>query len=131
MTSSTLLQTATGGSPRVVALAFVGLFVTAVSSLVVAYLIVRGYRRNRDPARLYLAVGLVLLTTAPIALQFALTNVGVPAGVRSAAANASKLLGLAAMLYAVYVVSRPPDASRPRRTRGPDRDAERSDEVES
>ena len=97
------LQTATGGSPTVVALTLAGLLVTAGLALAVAYLLVRGYRRNRDPARLYLAVGLVLLTTGPIALQLVLTNATdvSPVG-RAAAANASKLLGLAAVLYAIY-----------------------------
>jgi hypothetical protein len=99
---------ATGGSPTVVALALLGLLVTALLSLVVAYLVVRGYRRNRNRARLYLAVGLVLLTTVPIVLQFWLTNfTDVSAGGRSVAANASKLAGLAAMLYAVYGAARP------------------------
>lgn len=113
MSARTALQTATGGSPAVVAFTLIALLVTALLSLVVASLLVRGYRRNRDPGRLYLAVGLVLLTTGPIALQFALSNLTTASpGVRSAAANASKLFGLAAMLYAIYGVGRPRDGSR-------------------
>lgn len=106
MVPMTPLQTATGGSPLVVALTLVGLLVTGVLALVVAYLVARGYRRNRNRARLYLAVGLVLLTTGPIALQLVLTNFTdvAPVG-RSMAANASKLLGLGAMLYAIYGVA--------------------------
>lgn len=97
------LQTATGGSPFIVAVTLVGLLVTAALALVVAYLLVRGYRRNRNRARLYLAVGLVLLTTGPIVIQLVLTNATEvsPVG-RAAAANASKLLGLGAVLYAIY-----------------------------
>lgn len=117
------LQTATGGSPFVVALALVGLLVTAVLSLGVTYLLVRGYRRNRNRARLYLAIGIILLTTGPIAIQLALTNFTTMSGVgRSAAANASKLLGLGVMLYAIYGVSRP----RTIRTKN---DSDRSDQV--
>ncbi|MFC6824564.1 DUF7521 family protein [Halopelagius fulvigenes] len=120
--AGTLLQTATGGSSVVVTLAFLGLLLTGFLSLVVAYLVIRGYRRNRDRARLYLAVGLVLLTVGPFGIQLALTNfTDVSAVGRSAAANASKLAGLAAMLYAVYGASRP-------RGRGSD-DAGRAEEV--
>ena len=121
MPARTALQTATGGSPTVVALTLLALLVTALLALVVAAVVIRGYRRNRDPGRLYLAVGLLLLTTGPIALQFALSNLTTASlGVRSAAANASKLLGLAAILYAIYGVTRPRGGSRP----GPDRRAE-------
>lgn len=112
---------ATGGSVLVVVLALVGLLLTAALSLVVAYLIVRGYRRNRNRARLYLAIGLVLLTTGPIVIQLLLTNFTTASQVsRSAAANASKLLGLGAMLYAIYGGMSP-------RTTGPN--ADRSDRV--
>ncbi len=105
---STLQTTATGGSPLVIALVFVCLLLTAVLSLAVAGLVIRGYRRNRDGARLWLALGLILLTTGPIVLQLVLTNfTGVSAVDRSAAANASKLLGLGAVLYAIYGVTRP------------------------
>ncbi|GAA0200601.1 hypothetical protein ACFFQF_01155 [Haladaptatus pallidirubidus] len=111
MDARILLQQSTngiGGSPLVIVLALLGLFVTVALSLVVAYLVVRGYRRNRNRARLFLAAGLILLTTGPILIQLVLTNfMAVPAVVRSAAANASKLLGLGAMLYAIYGVSNP------------------------
>ena len=124
MQVSVLLQTATGGSPFVIVLALLGLFFTAGLSLVVAYLVIRGYRRNRNRARLYLAVGLVLLTAGPILIQLVLTNVTTmsPVG-RSAAANASKLLGLGAMLYAIYGVTRPRTTARMKRG------SDRSDEV--
>lgn len=123
MQVSTLLQTATGGSPLVVVLVLFGLLLTAGLSLVVAYLVVRGYRRNRNRARLYLAVGLVLLTAGPIVIQLVLTNVTTisPVG-RSAAANASKLLGLGAMLYAIYGLTRPRTTTRIKR------DSDRSNE---
>lgn len=105
---------ATGGSPAVIALVFISLLLTTVLSLAVAYLLFQGYRRNRDAGRLALAVGLVLLTTVPFVAQFVLTNVtSVPPVTRSAVANASKLLGLVAMLYAIYGVSRSVVARQP------------------
>lgn len=106
MRPSIFLQT-TGGPREIVALALLGLIVTALVSLVVAYVIVRGYRNNRDRGRLYLALGLVLLTTGPIMIQLVLTNLTAVSELsRSAAANASKLLGLGAILFAIYGVSR-------------------------
>lgn len=118
-----ILQTAEGGSPLVVALALIGLLVTAGLSLGVAYVLLRGYQRNRNQARLYLALGLVFLTAGPILIQLLLTNfTAVSAVGRSAGANASKLLGLGAILYAIY------GASRPRATSSKD-DADHSEQV--
>lgn len=120
--SPTPLQTATGGSPFVVAIAFFGLLLTAGSSLVVAYLVMQGYLQNRNRARLYLAVGLVLLTTGPIVIQLVLTNATAVSDVgRSAAANSSKLLGLGAMLYAIYGVERSRATTRAKRDSDSDR----------
>lgn len=125
MHSITLLQIttdATGGSPLIVLLVLVGLLLTAGLSLVVASIVIRGYWRNRDRARLYLAIGLVLLTTGPIVLQLVLSNVTTMSAVgRSAAANTSKLLGLGAMFYAIYGVAR---------SRTTKRASDRSDRVE-
>lgn len=113
MLPTTPLQ-ATGGSPLVIALVFISLLLTVILSLAVAYLLLQGYRRNRDAGRLALAVGLVLLTTVPFVAQFVLTNVtSVPSITRSAVANASKFLGLVAMLYAIYGVSRSEVARQP------------------
>jgi hypothetical protein len=65
-----------------------------------------------------------LLTAGPIAIQFALTNfTAVPALGRSVAANASKLVGLGAMLYAIY------GAGRPKGRSGIPRDSARRDGV--
>ena len=123
MHSTVILQTAEGGSPIVVALALIGLLVTAGLSLGVAYVLLRGYQRNQNQARLYLALGLVFLTTGPILIQLLLTNfTAVSAVGRSAAANASKLLGLGAILYAIY------GASHPRATSSKD-NADHSEQV--
>lgn len=125
MRSAAPLQTTTdaiGGSPFVVVLVLIGLLLTASLSLVVAYLVVRGYRRNRNRARLYLAVGLMLLTTGPIVIQLVLSNATTTSAVtQSAAANASKLLGLGAILYAIYGVTWPRTITN--------RDSDRSDRV--
>lgn len=94
---------ATGGSVLLVLLALLGLLLTAVLSLWVAYLVVRGYRQNPNRARLYLALGLLLLTTGPIVIRLVFSNLPHLSAVeQSAAANTSKLLGLGAMLYAIY-----------------------------
>ncbi|MFC6763827.1 hypothetical protein [Natrinema soli] len=107
MRSFVLLQVTTGGQRILVLLTLLGLVVTAVLSLGIAYLVARRYSDSRDRGRLYLALGLVLLTTGPILIQFVLANLtDVSALGRSAAANTSKLLGLAATLYAIYGVSR-------------------------
>jgi Na+-driven multidrug efflux pump len=107
MLPTILLQTAIGGSVVVVVLTLIGTALTAVLSLVLAYRVIRGYRRNRSRARLSLALGLVLLTTVPILLQFVLAtftdilDVG-----RALATTVSELLGLVAMLYAIYGTTR-------------------------
>jgi hypothetical protein len=110
------LQTSTGGSPSIVALTLVGLLITVLLSLVVAYLIIRGYSQNRNRARLYLAIGLLFLTTGPILSQFVLTNLGVVPNLRSAIANISKLSGLGAMVYAIYSVSQSTNNTQQRQT---------------
>lgn len=131
MLSLTPLQAATGGSLVVVVLTLIGLFATATLALIVAYLLVKGYRENRNRARLYLAIGLILLTTGPIVLQLVLTNfTDASPGLRSAAANTSKLLGLAAMLYAIYGVTQSNQRSRPDQGSDPTLETDYSDEVE-
>jgi Kef-type K+ transport system membrane component KefB len=103
MASLVSLQTATGGSTEVVVLILLGLAVSSVLSLAVAYKTVRDYRRNRERGRLYFAIGLVLLTTVPILLRVVLTNLdGVSSVERSLVTTLSELLGLLTMLYAIY-----------------------------
>lgn len=97
------LQTTVGGSRTVALLALAGLLVAAVLSLAVVYRLVEGYRRNGTRPMLVLGVGLGLVVTGPIFLRLAFANVvGVSPGVRSIATTASELLGLAAILYAIY-----------------------------
>lgn len=107
MLSPTPLQTATGGSVVVVVLSLLGMALTAGLSLIVAYRVINGYRRNRSRARLYIALGLVLLTTGPILLQLVLSSLtGVSSVGRALVTTISELLGLMAMLYAIYGVTR-------------------------
>ena len=83
------------------------LVVSALSiflSVLVAALLVRGYRRGPDhTGMLTLAIGLVLLTTAPELLRFGLptfTPVGTVA--RSIIVSGCELVGLGTILWAVY-----------------------------
>lgn len=131
MTLLVPLQTSTGGSPSIVVLTLVGLLITVLLSLVVAYLIIRGYSQNRNRARLYLAIGLLLLTTGPILSQFVLTNLGIDPDLRSAIANMSKLSGLGAMVYAIYNVSQPTNSTQPRRTGDRSHNSAHTEEDES
>lgn len=98
-----VLQTAVGGSATVVVLALAGLLVaTGLSALVVVRL-VRGYRRNGTRPMLYLGAGLGLLVTAPMVLRLVFANlVVVSPATRSLATAGLELLGLAAILYAIY-----------------------------
>lgn len=97
------LQTSVGGSRTVVLLALAGLLVAAGLSLAVVYRLFDGYRRNGTRPMLVLGVGLALLVTGPIFLRLAFANlVSVSPAMRSVATTASELLGLAAILYAIY-----------------------------
>lgn len=101
--TGTVLQTAVGGSGLVVVLALAGLLLAAVLSVLVVVRLIRGYRRNGTRLMLYLGVGLALLVTAPIFLRLAFANlVPVSPAVRSLATTGLELLGLAAILYAIY-----------------------------
>jgi hypothetical protein len=98
-----LQATATGGSPVVVVLAFLGLAVAAGLSLLIAYHALRGYRGSADTGMLLLAVGIVLLTAGPNALRIVLpTFTDVPGGTRVLVATLSELLGLGCILAAIY-----------------------------
>jgi len=100
-----LLQLRATGNEPSVALAVLGLSVLSVAlSVAVAAVLVRGYRRG--PGRrgmLVLAVGLVMLTTVPELLRVALPTVtGVGVLGRSLLVSGCELLGLGAILRAVY-----------------------------
>ncbi|MGM0606119.1 MAG: hypothetical protein ACQETB_10685 [Halobacteriota archaeon] len=93
----------TGGSPTLVALVFVALFVATILSLYVATRLYQGYRRGGNRAMLLLGFGLVLLTTVPMVVRLVLTNVpSVDATTRAVVATASQLLGLLVILEVIY-----------------------------
>lgn len=97
------LQTAVGGSRPVVVLAIAGLLLAAVLSLAVVYRLVTGYRRSGTRLMLYLGLGLALLVTGPTALRVAIPTFTDASPVAlSLATTAFELLGLSAILYAIY-----------------------------
>ncbi|WP_135828072.1 hypothetical protein [Halorussus halobius] len=103
MTAVTPLQTAVGGSTAVVTLAIVGLLVAAALSVVVVYRLVEGYRRNGTRPMLVLGLGIALLVTGPTLLRFAFANaLTVSLTARLLVTTASELVGLSAILYAIY-----------------------------
>lgn len=73
---------------------------TALVGAFVAYQGYRGYRRNESQPMLYLAIGIVLLTTVPFLVRqvIGLASVGGPAGGQFAATTLS-VAGLLAVLY--------------------------------
>lgn len=85
-----------------VGLVFLFSAVIAVAGTFVAYQAYRGYRRNESRPMLYLAVGIVLLTTVPVGVDYAL--VALTAATDAAilvAITVSHLAGVLAILYAL------------------------------
>jgi len=100
-----VLQFRTTGTVPSVAVAVLALSVISlVLSVAIAAVLVRGYRRG--PGRrgmLVLAVGLLMLTTVPELLRIGLpTATGVGSVGRSLLVSGCELLGLGAVLRAVY-----------------------------
>lgn len=88
-----------------VAVGVLGLSVVSlVLSVVIAAVLVRGYRRSRGGSgMLLLAVGLLLLTTVPELLRIGLpTATGVGTVGRSVLVSGCELLGLGSVLWAIY-----------------------------
>jgi hypothetical protein len=87
----------------VVVLLFLSLLLAVALSVVVAVRGVRGYRRTGDRALLYLAVGIVLLSGAPVTLNLALsTATGAGEATVTTAANLTRLAGLGVIIRAIY-----------------------------
>lgn len=88
-----------------VAVGVLGLSVISLAlSVVIAAVLVRGYRRSRGGSgMLLLAVGLLLLTTVPELLRIGLpTATGVGTVGRSVLVSGCELLGLGSVLWAIY-----------------------------
>lgn len=75
---------------------------TAVLGGFVAYHAYRGYRRNASTVMLYLAIAIVLLTTAPVALRLGLELLMVAdVASRALLAQVLRIIGLMTVLYAL------------------------------
>lgn len=100
-----LLQLRSPSSDPVIALTVVLLTLLSIFlSVGIALLLLRGYRRGpRHSGMLYLALGLILLTTVPELLRIGLptlTNVGAVG--RSVLVSGSEFTGLGIILWTVY-----------------------------
>ncbi|ELY54595.1 hypothetical protein C491_18374 [Natronococcus amylolyticus DSM 10524] len=92
-----------GGSPTVIALVFLSLVLATLLSVYLALRLYRGYRAGGGRAMLLLGVGLVLLTTVPLLLRLALSNVGGVAIVwQETIVTACQLLGLVVILGVIH-----------------------------
>lgn len=96
-----MLQLATdvvGGTGTIFALAAM----TAIAGLFVAYQAYRGYRRNGSRPMLFLAVGVLLLTTVPVVLNYLLSAViGSTDAEALLAITGAHLAGVVSILYAL------------------------------
>lgn len=76
--------------------------VTAIVGAFVAFLAYRGYQRNESHPMLYLALGIILLTTVPVGLNYGLLAVTAATDAKILLViTASHLAGVAAILYAL------------------------------
>lgn len=101
----TLLQFSATGTEPPIAIAVLSLLVLSVAlSLAIAGLLIRGYRHGpRQTGILWLAVGLVLLTTIPELLRFGLpTFTAVGTAPQSIIVSVCELLGLGTILWTIY-----------------------------
>jgi hypothetical protein len=100
---ASVLESTVGGSPTVIALVFLSLVLATLLSVYLALRLYRGYRAGGGRAMLLLGVGLVLLTTVPLLLRLALSNVGSVAVVwQETIVTACQLLGLVVILGVIH-----------------------------
>ncbi len=94
----------TGASAETAAvLVLLGRAVAFVLALWIANRAYRGYRRASDPALLWLALGITLLAAVPTVVRFLVpTLIDTSLLLTTVAATGSEIVGLAAILYAVY-----------------------------
>ncbi|GGL73158.1 hypothetical protein GCM10009039_34030 [Halocalculus aciditolerans] len=100
-----LLQLRVTGADSAVALGVLGLSLLSITlSVIIAATLVRGYLQSpRDTGILVLAIGLFLLTTVPELLRIGLpTFTAVGTSARAVAVSGCQLVGLAAILWAIY-----------------------------
>jgi hypothetical protein len=76
---------------------------SALLGIAIAYVAWRGYRRNGSRPMLILSVGFVLALAVPFGLLLVFVAAGVPQGVVSVVSQASQVVGLGAILYALWM----------------------------
>lgn len=97
------LQSVTGGSPPVVVAVLLGHAALLVLACWIVYRAFSGYRASGAPALLWLAVGIALLSVAPGVTNVVLpTFTSVSSVTTRSVALVGELLGLTAILYAIY-----------------------------
>ena len=100
MTPELLQLSAASGSDAGVVAVFAA--VTAIAGAFVAFLAYRGYQRNESRPMLYLAGGIVLLTTVPVGLNYSLVALTAATDAEILlVVTASHLAGVAAIFYAL------------------------------
>ena len=110
-----LLQSAIGGSLPVVVAALFAHAVLLVLACWIVYRAFSGYRASGAPALLWLAVGIGLLSVAPGITNVLLPSLtSTPSIVTGGIMRAGEVLGLTAILYAIYDRSSPPLGDRRR-----------------
>lgn len=83
-------------------LVFAGQAVAFVLACWITYRAINGFRAATGSALLWLALGIVLLSAIPTIVRFLLPTVGVTAIVTAFTARICELIGLLAVLYAIY-----------------------------
>ena len=75
---------------------------TAIAGLFVATLAYRGYRRNASRPMLYLAIGIVLLTTVPVGVDYTLQGMTAATDAEILlVVTTAHLVGVISILYAL------------------------------
>lgn len=99
MTSQLVILSAAGTDARLIA-AFAA--ATAIAGAFVALLAYRGYRRNESRPMLYLAAGILFLTTIPVGVNYVLVATTTTTDAETLLIIAlSHLAGVGAILYAL------------------------------
>lgn len=96
-----LLQQSALETLRAVRLASEGL--TLLLGLAISYIALRGYLRNRSRPMLFVAIGFFLVVGVPTVVVAVLWGLfDVPTAVVNSIAQASELVGMAAILYGLW-----------------------------
>ena len=103
MIGAWFLLVVTTGSLPIAILALFALAGAIVYSTRIAYTLYRGYQTATNSQAGYLAVGLLLITTVPIALRFVMATLGtLSTAVILIVTAACEIVGLGAILVSIY-----------------------------